>query len=57
MVSVKTGSNIPKEKIFDCIAALKNLEVKAPVEMGEVMLRNVADTGIDIIATKSVTLV
>lgn len=57
MVSVKTIRNIPKEKIFDCIAALKNLEVKAPVEVGTVMLSNVAGTGIDVVATKCVNRV
>ncbi len=34
--------------------ALRNLTVKAPVQIGDVLLANVADTGIDIIATKNV---
>ena len=54
VVSVKTKSDIPKEKIFDCVRALKELEVKAPVAIGDVVLCDVAGTGIDIIATKSV---
>lgn len=54
MVSVKTKEEIPKSKIFDCIKALKNVTVEAPVYAGDVVLENVAGTGADIIATKDV---
>ncbi len=54
MVSVKTKEDIPKEKIFACVEALKNVVVKAPVHIGDVIVKNVADTGVDIIATKTV---
>lgn len=54
MVSVKTASDIPKGKIFDCVKALKDVEVKAPVKIGDVIVENVAGTGVNIIATKSV---
>lgn len=54
MVSVKTKTDIPKGKIFDCVRALKTVCVKAPVHIGDVILKNVADTGVDIIATKNV---
>ena len=54
MVSVKTKTDIPKGQIFDCVRALKTVCVKAPVHIGDVILENVADTGVDIIATKNV---
>lgn len=54
MVSVKTREDIPKGKIFDCVKALKGIEVKAPVHIGDVILPNVADTGVDMVATKNV---
>ena len=54
MVSVKTASDIPKGKIFDCVKALKEVEVKAPVKIGDVIVENVAGTGVNIIATKNV---
>lgn len=53
-VSVKTREDIPKEKIHDCIAALKTVTVKAPVHIGDVILADAAGTGVDIIATKHV---
>lgn len=54
MVSVKTASDIPKGKIFDCVKALREVDVPAPVHIGQVILADVAGTGIDIIATKNV---
>ena len=54
VVSVKTKEAIPKEKIQDCIEALKGITVNAPVKIGDVILEDVADTGISVIATKNV---
>ena len=54
MVSVKTESDIPKGKIFECVKALKEVEVTAPVKIGDVIVENVAGTGVNIIATKNV---
>lgn len=54
MVSVKTKQDIPKEKIFDCVKALKDVEVQAPVHLGDVIVSDVAGTGVDIVATRNV---
>lgn len=54
MVSVKTRSDIPKGKIFDCVKALKGVSVKAPVHIGDVVVADAAGTGVDIVATKNV---
>ena len=54
MVSVKTESDIPKGKIFDCVKALKEVEVTAPVKIGDVIVENVAGTGVNISPTKNV---
>ncbi len=54
MLSVKTKKDIPKEKITACISALKDCECQAPIEIGEIILKNVADTGIDVVATKCI---
>lgn len=55
VISVKTAAPIPKDKIADCIQALKEVTVTLPVAIGDVVLPNVADTGIAVIATKSRT--
>ena len=54
MVSVKTKEDIPKEKIFDCVKALKNVQVEAPVHIGDVIVDNIAETGVDIVATRNI---
>ncbi len=53
MVSVKTKEDIPKDKIFDCVRALKDITVKAPIRIGDVILADVAGTGVDVVATKN----
>ncbi|HDH43865.1 MAG TPA: DUF1667 domain-containing protein, partial [Thermococcus sp.] len=42
----------PKEKIKDVIDALKEVVVEAPVKMGQVILKNVGNTGVDVIAER-----
>ena len=54
MVSVKTKSDIPKSKIFECAKALQNVQVEAPVHIGDVIVENVAGTGVSVVATKNV---
>lgn len=57
MVSVKTEEDIPKDKIFQCLQELKGVVVKAPVRIGDVIIENVVDTGVNIVATKNVEYV
>lgn len=52
-VSVKSSSALPKERIFDAMRLLDEVEVQAPVQCGDVILRDVFGTGVDIVATKS----
>lgn len=54
MVSVKTKEDIPKGKIFECIKELQNIQVQAPVRIGDVIVHDVAGTGVDVVATKNV---
>ncbi len=53
-VSCKTRSDIPKEKIFEIVAELKTVTASAPIQIGDVLKANVAGTGVDVIATKTV---
>ena len=54
IVSVKTKEDIPKAKIHDCIKALKDVEVEAPIKIGDVLVSNIAGTGVDIVATRNI---
>ena len=57
VVSVKTASDIPKGKIRECLCALKGVALTAPVQIGDVIVENVADTGVDVVATKYISAV
>ncbi len=53
-VPVKTKTDIPKGKIFDCMEIIKQTVVKAPVHIGDVVIEDVAGTGVQVVATKNV---
>lgn len=52
VVSVKTASDIPKDKIFSCMEEINKVCIHAPVHIGEVILENVCNTGVSVIATR-----
>jgi len=54
LVSVKSSQPIPKEKVFTVLKEIKKTIAKAPIKSGQMVISNVADTNIDIIATKTV---
>ncbi len=54
VVPVKTSKPIPKGKMFDCMQVINNEVVDAPVKMGDVLICNICDTGVDIVATNEV---
>lgn len=54
VVSVKTKEAIPKDKIKDCMEALKGIRTDAPVEIGDIIIENVCGTGVSVVATKNV---
>lgn len=54
MVSCKTAAPVDKNKMFEIIEALAKVSVKAPVHIGDVVLADAAQTGVDVIATKEV---
>lgn len=54
VVPVKTSAPIPKELIFDCMKEINKVKLNAPVAIGDVVIKNVANTGADIVATNEV---
>ena len=54
MVSVKTSTSVPKGMIFDVLKEIEKVSVNAPTHIGEVAIKNVLDTGADIIITKDI---
>lgn len=54
MVSVKTKEDIPKDRIFACMEEIKNTVIPAPIEIGDIIIKDIAGTGISLVATKRV---
>jgi CxxC motif-containing protein len=53
LVPVYTAAPIPKPKIFDLLAELRKVELRAPVEIGQKVLENALGTGIDVLASRN----
>lgn len=53
-VSVKTNCAIPKGKTQEAMALLDVVTLTAPVHIGDVVLKNILDTGADFVATGTV---
>lgn len=54
VVNVKTETDIPKNKVFDCMESLKGVEIVAPVKIGDVVFADVAGTGVNVVAARNV---
>ncbi|MCL2400190.1 MAG: DUF1667 domain-containing protein [Defluviitaleaceae bacterium] len=54
MLSIKTSHPIPKNKIMDCINAVHSVKVQAPINVGDIVLGNVANTGVAFVATRKI---
>jgi CxxC motif-containing protein len=52
LLPVYTSAPFPKARIQELRAVLRALEVRAPVKMGQVVVANLLDTGVDIIASR-----
>lgn len=53
VVSVRTVDAVPKDKIYEVMDLIRQLHVDLPVKIGDVLIANIADTGTDLIATRS----
>jgi CxxC motif-containing protein len=53
IVSVKTAMAIPKEKMFEVMAELRTVIAPAAVKIGDVIIANVASTGVAIVASSN----
>ncbi|MBC8530935.1 DUF1667 domain-containing protein [Gehongia tenuis] len=54
LLSVKTERAVPKMKLGEILRELRGIAVKAPVRVGDVVLKNAAGTGVDVVATRRI---
>lgn len=49
---VKTSEPVPKGQIFEVMEEIDSLHLKAPIHMGEVLIKDVCGTGVDVVSTR-----
>lgn len=54
LLSVKTKEPIPKSRIREALEAIRSLRASAPANVGDVVLSDIAGTGVDLVATRKV---
>lgn len=50
---VRSDKGIPKTKLLDCMKELKSIRVSKSVQIGQIIVENILDTGVNIIASRS----
>jgi CxxC motif-containing protein len=50
---VKTAAPIPKGLLFKVLELIKQVELKSPVSIGQVILENVCGTGVPVVAARN----
>lgn len=53
-VPVKTKEPVNKEKIFEVMNVISGLEIESPVRVGDVVVSNIAGTGVDLVCTRNI---
>lgn len=51
LIAVKTSSSIPKALVFECMKEINKATAPFNVKIGDIIIKNVLDTGADIIAS------
>jgi CxxC motif-containing protein len=57
VVSVKTNGDIPKKQIAQCMRQIRDIKLTAPVAAGDVVVKHIVGTDVDVIATKDIQAV
>ncbi len=51
VVACKTAGPVPKEKVFEVMRAINKTTAPSRIRVGDVLIQNVADTDVDVVAT------
>lgn len=52
-ISIKSKEGIPKSKIFEAMEKISHTTLKKHVKIGDIVIANICNSGIDMIATKN----
>lgn len=54
MIPVKTDEPIPRNRIFDAMSAIKKIRINDAVSIGDIIVDNFLNLGVNLIATRDV---
>ncbi|SCH05751.1 DUF1667 domain-containing protein [Romboutsia sp. 1001713B170207_170306_H8] len=54
LLPVKTESSIPKNLMFEVMKELDKIKVDAPIKVGDIIIKNILNTGVNIVSAKTV---
>ena len=54
LLSVKTDAPIPKKMIWKAMEMLKKIKVDAPKDVGDVIVENILNTGVNVVSTRRI---
>jgi CxxC motif-containing protein len=49
---VRTTTAVPKDRIWDVVKVLRSISVQSPVLVGDVIVADIAGTGVDVVASR-----
>ena len=49
---IKTEEPVPKDMVMEVARALSGVEIEAPVSIGDIVVENICNTGVNMIATR-----
>ncbi len=53
IIPVKTDKAIPEKYKLECVKLINKIEVRSPVKMGDIIIENIFETGVNIVATRN----
>lgn len=51
---VKSSDTLPKDKLFSSMEEINKISVNLPIKLHQVVIKNILNTGVDIITTKEI---
>lgn len=54
VVPVRSNKELPKERIFDAVEHVSHIALRAPIKMGTVVVPNLLNLNVDVIASKDI---
>ena len=52
LIPVRSDKPIPKDKLKDSLKEIAKLKIKAPIKMGDILIKNILDLDINIVASR-----